>query len=60
LYEEFNDPVSGTPMVRIYQARVSEPVEGSVGEFATVTVEDRTFHGVIKQIDQVEVVLVVG
>jgi len=57
LFEEFNDLFTGTPMVRVYQERVSVPVKGSVGETTTVTIEGKTFRGVIKRIDPVVAVL---
>jgi hypothetical protein len=60
LYDEFNDPVSGNPVVRVYQERLPEPVKGSVGQEVRFSVEDRTFQGIIKQIDQVKAVVVLG
>jgi len=60
LYEEFVDPRTGTPMVRIFQTRVPVPLRGAVGDIATITVERRRFQGVIKQIDNVVAVLALG
>ncbi len=57
LFDEFVDPHSGMPMVRIYQDRVPVPVRGSVGQVVTVTVERKTFRGVIRRIDKVEAVI---
>jgi len=60
LYEEFPDPASGMPMVRIYQQRVPVPVRGAVGDITKINVDRRTFKGVIKQIDKVVAILALG
>jgi len=57
LFGEFNDLLTGIPTVRIFQKRVSVPVKGSVGDTVTVTIEGKTFRGIITRIDQVVAVL---
>ena len=47
-------------MVRIYQMRVPVPLKGSVGDIVTFSVEDKTFRGVIKEIDRLIAVLALG
>jgi hypothetical protein len=56
-FDEFNDPLTKAPMVRLYQARIPEPITGSVGEPVTAEADGRTFRGVIKEIDETAVVL---
>ena len=60
LYEEFVDPHTGMPMVRIYQQHVPVPVKGSVGNVVTFRVEEHTFHGVIKQNDGYIAIIALG
>jgi hypothetical protein len=57
LYDEFDDPISGNPMVRVYQQRLPEPLTGSVGQIVRFTIGGAAFEGEIKEIDHTEAVI---
>lgn len=56
-FVRFTDPLTGSPMVRFYRQRITEPISAAAGETASVTVDGERFRGVVKETTTTEVVL---
>jgi hypothetical protein len=60
VFEEFNDPTTGHPMVRFYQQRLDAPInalEFPVRSFIRKTADGMNFSGDVVIIDETQVVL---